>query len=66
MPDGIPVATVAVNGAKNAGILAAQIIGITDKVMTKKLANYKLILKQKVDTSVKLIARKGFKAIRNV
>ena len=39
MPNGVPVATVALNGAKNAGILAAQIIGISDSEITKKLVN---------------------------
>lgn len=64
MPDGIPVATVAVNGAKNAGILAAEIIGLSDKSVAAKLKNYKLALKQKVEASVKTIAAKGFKALR--
>ena len=41
MPNGVPVATVALNGAKNAGILAAQIIGIYDSEITKKLTDYK-------------------------
>ena len=39
MPNGVPVATVALNGAKNAGILAAQIIGISDSEITKKLVD---------------------------
>jgi 5-(carboxyamino)imidazole ribonucleotide mutase len=41
MPSGVPVATVAINGAKNAGILAAQIIAIGDKQLFEKLENYK-------------------------
>ena len=41
MPAGVPVATVALNGAKNAGILAAQIIGANDKRVEKKLEAYK-------------------------
>ncbi len=48
MPGGVPVATVALNGAKNAGILAAQIIGATDKSMQDKVLAYKESLKQKV------------------
>ena len=64
MPDGIPVATVAVNGARNAGILAAQIIGVSDKKTSAKLKIHKRALKQKVEASVKAIARKGFKAVR--
>ena len=41
MPNGVPVATVALNGAKNAGILAAQIIGISDQEISQKLVDYK-------------------------
>ena len=41
MPNGVPVATVALNGAKNAGILAAQIIGISDLEISQKLVDYK-------------------------
>ena len=48
MPGGVPVATVALNGSKNAGILAAQIIGATDKAMQDKVLAYKEGLKQKV------------------
>lgn len=48
MPGGVPVATVALNGAKNAGILAAQIIGATDKCMQDKILVFKQGLKEKV------------------
>ncbi|UFH35838.1 5-(carboxyamino)imidazole ribonucleotide mutase [Flavobacterium acetivorans] len=48
MPGGVPVATVALNGAKNAGILAAQIIGSHDKVILDKMIQYKLGLKDAV------------------
>ena len=48
MPGGVPVATVALNGAKNAGILAAQIIGCSDSCMLDKILVYKEGLKQKV------------------
>jgi 5-(carboxyamino)imidazole ribonucleotide mutase len=48
MPGGVPVATVALNGAKNAGILAAQIIGSADKCVLDKIIFYKEGLKQKV------------------
>ncbi len=48
MPNGVPVATVALNGAKNAGILAAQIIGISDEVVSQKLITYKKQLEKKV------------------
>lgn len=49
MPGGVPVATVALNGAKNAGILAAQIIGTTDTYVSDKIIAYKEGLKIKVD-----------------
>ena len=53
MPNGVPVATVALNGAKNAGILAAQIIGIGDEVISQKLVDYKNQLEKKVIDSEK-------------
>ena len=53
MPNGVPVATVALNGAKSAGILAAQIIGISDSEITKKLVDYKSQLEKKVYDSEK-------------
>jgi len=53
MPSGVPVATVALNGAKNAGILAAQIIGSSDKCVLDKILIYKEGLKQKVNESAK-------------
>ena len=53
MPNGVPVATVALNGAKNAGILAAQIIGISDKGINQKLVDYKGQLEKKVIDSEK-------------
>ena len=49
MPGGVPVATVALNGAKNAGILAAQIIGSSDKCALDKIVAYKEGLKMKVE-----------------
>ena len=48
MPGGVPVATVALDGAQNAGILAAQIIGAADKSVQDKIIAYKENLKQKV------------------
>ena len=57
MPAGVPVATVALNGAKNAGILAAQIIGTSDANVSDKIAGYKTALAAKVDESV--VALKG-------
>ncbi len=46
MPSGVPVATVAIDGAKNAGLLAVQILGTSDKNIAKKLADYKEKMKQ--------------------
>ncbi len=48
MPAGVPVATVALDGAKNAGILAAQIIGSADETVAARLEQYKEQLKEKV------------------
>ena len=53
MPNGVPVATVALDGAKNAGILAAQIIALNDNNVAKKLIDYKSKLQQKVIDSEK-------------
>ena len=49
MPGGVPVATVALDGAKNAGILAAQIIGASDEIVLNKIIAYKEALKLKVE-----------------
>lgn len=51
MPNGIPVATVALNAAKNAGILAARILGANDKEMGAKLDAYALSMEQAVEES---------------
>ncbi len=48
MPGGVPVATVALNGAKNAGILAAQILGANDIKIQKKVLDYKNNLRSKI------------------
>lgn len=48
MPGGVPVATVALNGAKNGGILAAQIIGSFDEEVSKRMADYKKSLEEEV------------------
>jgi len=55
MPSGVPVATVALNGAKNAGILAAQIIGTADKCVLDKVLAYKEGLKIKVEEGAKKV-----------
>ena len=48
MPSGVPVATMALDGARNAGILAAQIVGTTDETVARNLAQFKESLKEKV------------------
>ena len=53
MPGGVPVATVALDGAKNAGILAAQIIGTSNEIISNNIANYKEEMKSKVMDSIK-------------
>jgi len=53
MPGGIPVATVALDGAKNAGILAAEIIGAFDETVAGSLGKYKQQLKEKVEESAR-------------
>jgi 5-(carboxyamino)imidazole ribonucleotide mutase len=57
MPGGVPVATVALNGAKNAGILAAQIIGTSDKCVLDKIILYKEGLKDSVNKSSESIKK---------
>ena len=61
MPGGIPVATVALDGAKNAGILAAQIIGSFDSEIAKNLQQYKDKLKTKVEETAGKIEKNGYK-----
>jgi 5-(carboxyamino)imidazole ribonucleotide mutase len=56
MPGGIPVATVALNGAKNAGILAAQIIGSSDESIQNKIIEYKEFLKVQVEEKASKIS----------
>ncbi len=60
MPAGIPVATVALNGAKNAGILAASIIGSADKSVQEKVTAYKANLTDKVMEKVKKVEDMGY------
>jgi len=57
MPGGVPVATVALDGAKNAGILAAQIIGSSDKCVLDKVVFYKEGLKLKVEKAAEKIKK---------
>lgn len=56
MPAGVPVATVAINGAKNAGILAAQILGVADPALLDRVARYKRDLEAMVMGKVEKMA----------
>ena len=62
-PPGVPVATVALNGARNAGILAAQIIGAHDKGIETRLADMKEKMRQKVEAIADDVESKGFRNI---
>lgn len=59
MPGGIPVATVALNGAKNAGILAAQMIGAFDEQVHKNVEQFKVDLETKVLSTAKELENKN-------
>lgn len=61
MPGGIPVATVALNGAKNAGILAGSIIGTFDARVAENLEDYKKDLKENVEEAARDLEVKGWK-----
>jgi len=61
MPGGVPVATVAINGAKNAGILAAQIIGSNDKTLQEKIVAYKQKMKNEVQAKSEKLQKLGYR-----
>lgn len=61
MPSGIPVATVALNGARNAGILAASIVGAFDEEVSKNLVAFKKGLKEKVEATAKEVEVYGWR-----
>jgi len=58
MPNGVPVATVALNAAKNAGILAAEILALSDKDLSKKLTAFKKEMKEEVEKKAAVISKK--------
>ena len=60
MPNGVPVATVALNAAKNAGILAAEIIGCFDDTVSKKIRDYKNSLNNEVIEKVEKLKKEGW------
>ena len=61
MPPGVPVATVAINGGKNAAILACQILGIENKIISEKIEKYKLQLENKVLSKANKLEKSGWK-----
>lgn len=60
MPGGIPVATVALDGARNAGILAAQMVAIADKGLADRLVQFKKELKEKIEKSAVEVEKLGY------
>lgn len=64
MPAGVPVATVAVDGAKNAGILAAQILSVADPAIRDAIVTYKASLNQAVLDKVDAIQAQGWRTLR--
>ena len=61
MPPGIPVATMAINGAKNAGILAARILGITQKNISENLSKFSNEMESSVLDKANNLEEKGYR-----
>lgn len=59
MPNGVPVATVALNAAKNAGLLAVQILSLADDTLAEKMKDYKAQMQQQVEQKAKNLERKA-------
>jgi len=62
MPGGIPVATVAINGAKNAGLLAVQILATTDTILAEKLTEYRREMRHEVEEKAHKLEKLGYKS----
>jgi 5-(carboxyamino)imidazole ribonucleotide mutase len=60
MPGGVPVATVALDGAKNAGILAAQILSVADSQLRTKVIEYKINLTNQVQDKIERLEKQGY------
>jgi 5-(carboxyamino)imidazole ribonucleotide mutase len=60
MPSGVPVATVALNNASNAAVLAAQILALSEPLVAAKLKQHKDNLRQKVEESIKKLENKDY------
>ena len=65
MPSGIPVATVAINGGANAGILAAKILAVSDPALLRKVKDYATSLKEQVEAKDKKLQEVGYKNYSN-
>ena len=65
MPGGVPVATVALNGALNAGIIAAQIVALSEAEVAKKLGSYKQSLREKVEKDAAQLEQLGVEQFLN-
>jgi 5-(carboxyamino)imidazole ribonucleotide mutase len=65
MPSGIPVATVAINGGANAGLLAAKILATSDAELLQKLKDYSTNLKEQVQAKDAKLQEVGYKAYMN-
>lgn len=63
MPAGVPVATVALDGARNAGILAAQIVGTNDSALALRLESFKQAMKGKVEEAASQLESKGWQQL---
>ena len=61
MPPGVPVATVAINGAKNAGLLAAEILALCDSTLSKKLKRFKTDMRKEVQQRAAKLEKQGYK-----
>lgn len=62
MPNGVPVATVAINGAKNAGLLAIQILSTSDDLLMEKLIKYKIKMQQQVEKISERLELMGYES----
>lgn len=65
MPPGVPVATMAINGAKNAGIFAVQILAALDENLAKTVIDYKLAVKEEVEEKAKRLEKIGYESYSN-
>ena len=61
MPPGIPVATVSIDGAKNAGLLTVEILALADESLAKKLVEYKKNMADSVNEKAKKLEELGYK-----